>query len=54
MYIASNRWFGMRIDVISAVFLAFVVYGAIPLADSEYAYTISCYFISGFISESNI
>lgn len=42
----------MRIDVISAVFLAFVVYGSIPLADSEY--TISYYFISGFIDESNI
>ena len=36
MYIASNRWFGMRIDLISAIFLAFVVYSAIPLADSEY------------------
>ena len=42
----------MRIDVISAVFLVFVVYGAIPLADSEYI--MSYYFISGFISKSNI
>ena len=34
-YITTNRWFGMRIDVISAIFLVFVVFGAIPLADSE-------------------
>ena len=26
----------MRIDLISATFLAFVVFGAVPLADSEY------------------
>ena len=36
IYIATNRWFGMRIDLISAIFLAFVVFSAIPLADSEY------------------
>lgn len=36
IYIASNRWFGMRIDVISAMFLAFVVYTAVPLADSKH------------------
>ena len=35
-YIATNRWFGMRIDLISGTFLAFVVFSAIPLADSEY------------------
>ena len=36
MYVASNRWFGMRIGLISAIFLAFVVYSAVSLADSEY------------------
>ena len=36
MYVASNQWFGMRIDLISAIFLAFVVYSAVSLADSEY------------------
>jgi len=35
LYIATNRWFGMRIDLISAAFLVFVVLGAIPLADSK-------------------
>ena len=43
MYIANNRWFGIRIDLISAIFLAFVVYSAVPLADSEYSK--SCHFI---------
>ena len=36
MYVASNRWFGMRIDLISAIFLAFGIYSAVSLADSEY------------------
>jgi len=35
LYIATNRWFGMRIDLISAAFLVFVVFSAVPLADSE-------------------
>ena len=35
LYVATNRWFGMRIDLISALFLVFVVLGAIPLADSK-------------------
>ena len=35
LYIAINRWFGMRIDMISTLFLTFVVMTAIPLADSE-------------------
>jgi len=35
LYLATNRWFGMRIDLICAVFLAFVVFSAVPLADSE-------------------
>ncbi|XP_065919840.1 ATP-binding cassette sub-family C member 4-like [Dysidea avara] len=34
LYLASNRWFGMRIDLISATFLAIVVLSAVPLADS--------------------
>ena len=36
LYLASNRWFGMRIDLISATFLAIVVLSAVPLADSKY------------------
>ena len=36
IYITTSRWFGMRIDLISATFLAFVVFSAIPLADSKY------------------
>jgi len=35
MYIATNRWFGLRIDLISAAFLVFVVFSAVPLADSK-------------------
>ena len=38
MYIATNRWFGMRIDLISAIFLAIVTFSAIPLADSKQLY----------------
>ncbi|XP_065895722.1 ATP-binding cassette sub-family C member 4-like [Dysidea avara] len=34
LYIATNRWFGMRIDLISAIFLAIVTFSAIPLADN--------------------
>jgi len=36
LYLATNRWFGLRIDFISAVFLVFVVFSAVPLADSEF------------------
>ena len=35
LYIATNRWFGVRIDLISTLFLTFVVITAVPLADSE-------------------
>lgn len=35
MYIVTNRWFGSRIDLISTLFLTFVVLSAIPLADSK-------------------
>ena len=35
LYVATNRWFGMRIDLITAMFLVFVVFTAIPLADSK-------------------
>ena len=41
LYIATNRWFGMRIDFITAIFLATVVLSAIPLADSK------CYMSGG-------
>ena len=34
-YVTTSRWFGMRIDLISATFLTFVVFSAIPLADSK-------------------
>ena len=36
LYLATNQWFGMRIDLISAAFLATVVLSAIPLADSKH------------------
>ena len=39
LYIAINRWFGARVDMISTLFLAFVVMTAIPLADSKYKAT---------------
>ena len=35
MYIVTNRWFGIRIDLISVLFLACVVMSAVPLADSK-------------------
>jgi len=35
LYVATNRWFGMRIDLINALYLVFVVLGAIPLADGR-------------------
>lgn len=35
VYLVINRWFGIRIDLISSTFLAFVVMTAIPLADSK-------------------
>ncbi|XP_065919562.1 ATP-binding cassette sub-family C member 4-like isoform X2 [Dysidea avara] len=34
MYIVTNRWFGLRIDLISSFFIAIVVLTAVPLADS--------------------
>jgi len=43
LYLATNRWFGMRIDLISAAFLATVVLSAIPLADSKYDFFIVKY-----------
>jgi len=36
MYIVTNRWFGLRIDLISSCFIAIVVLTALPLADSKY------------------
>ena len=35
-YIASTRWFGLRVDAIGALFVGIVAFMAIPLADSEY------------------
>ena len=34
LYLVTNRWFGIRIDLISNVFLAAVVFSCIPLASS--------------------
>jgi len=31
-----SRWFGLRVDIIGVVFVAVVMFGSIPLADSEY------------------
>ena len=31
--IATIRWFGMRLDLFGAVFLTFVVFTSVPLAD---------------------
>ena len=39
LYIVINRWFGARIDLISILFLTFVVMTAIPLADSKWCLT---------------
>ena len=34
-YICASRWLGLRIDLVSSVFIAAVVFMAIPLASSE-------------------
>ena len=39
-YIASTRWFGLRVDAIGAVFVGLVAFMAIPLADGEYSHSI--------------
>jgi len=31
--VATNRWFGMRIDLFGAVFIMFVSFTSVPLAD---------------------
>jgi len=36
LYIVTNRWFSLRIDLISALFLTIVLMSAIPLADGKY------------------
>ena len=34
-YLIANRWFGMRIDLISSLFISIVSFSAIPLAGGE-------------------
>ena len=34
LYLVSTRWFGMRIDFVSGIFLATVAFSSIPLAAS--------------------
>ena len=34
-YLIANRWFGMRIDLISSLFITIVSFSAIPLAGGE-------------------
>ena len=49
LYLATSRWFGMRIEFVSAMFLATVAFSSIPLSSSlnaglvglGFAYTIS-------------
>ena len=36
MKVAISRWFGLRVDIIGGVFVAVVMFGSIPLTDSEY------------------
>jgi len=33
--VATTRWFGMRLDMFGAVFLTFVAFTSIPLADGN-------------------
>lgn len=33
--VATTRWFGLRLDMFGAVFLAFVVFSVVPLADGN-------------------
>ena len=33
--VATTRWFGMRLDLFGAVFLTFVVFTSVPLADGR-------------------
>ena len=42
MYLATTRWFGMRIDLLSAGFLASVAFISIPLASRK---TVLCLLI---------
>ena len=35
LYLVTTRWFGMRIDLLTAVFLAIVAFTSIPLASSK-------------------
>jgi len=36
MYVASSRWFGMRIDFFIATYLTIVAFAAVPLASCKY------------------
>ena len=38
LYLVTNRWFGIRIDLLSAVLLACVAYASVPLASSKGTY----------------
>ena len=38
--LSSFRWFGMRIDVVSALFVTVVALSVVPLAGSEYIYIV--------------
>ena len=35
LYLVTNRWFGIRIDLLSAALLACVAYASVPLASSS-------------------
>uniref|UniRef100_A0A1X7UA79 Uncharacterized protein n=1 Tax=Amphimedon queenslandica TaxID=400682 RepID=A0A1X7UA79_AMPQE len=34
LYIVTNRWFGMRLDVLSTLFITFVAFGSVPLSST--------------------
>ena len=37
LYLVTTRWFGMRIDLLTAVFLAVVAFASVPLASSKWS-----------------
>ena len=39
--VATNRWFGMRLDMFGAVFIGFLVFTTIPLSDGKNCYLFS-------------
>ncbi len=45
MFLATSRWFGLRLDLIMVIFTCGITIGAVPLVDCKYAAISTDYFL---------